>query len=435
MAYPKIPNLRQLVELLACYASLKHENGSQGIQNILDDVAKDLQAATRKLTSLKEDAALRAAEPDDLAGIRALRPAGPRKLWQSFRPSEYRERLAGALLARMAGCTLGAPVEAWSIQDMAALAKENREPFPPTNYWKAAPYPWHKRYTVSEVREYTLGGMKGVPVDDDVEYTLLGLLIAEDYGLDFTTADVGAGWKKYLPIACTAEDVALRNLKKGISADKVGEVDNPFCQWIGADIRSDPWAYMAPAQPELAAELAYRDAYISHRRNGIYGEMFFSAAISAAFAVDDPMQALEIGLTEIPRNCSLTKAIKWALKAAPKIKDYQQARAEVDKKFAGMHTVHTTNNACLTIFGLAIGGKDVTKVISQTVAMGLDNDCTAATAGSIVGACVGKASVPSYWYKPFGDTIHTYLTKRPRFSIRDVLTRFTRLAKESFSTK
>ena len=102
-------------------------------------------------------------------------------------------------------------------------------------------------------------------------------------------------------------------MKAGISALEAADVNNPYCQWIGADIRSDPWAYLAPAYPEKAAELAYRDAYLSHRRNGIYGEMFFSAAQSAAFAVDNPIDAIKIGMTEIPKESSLYKEIEWAL--------------------------------------------------------------------------------------------------------------------------
>jgi len=161
--------------------------------------------------------------------------------------------------------------------------------------------------------------------------------------------------------------------------------------------------------------------------------MYFSAVIAAAFAVDDPMRALEIGLGEIPRACSMAGAVKWALKECGHIKDFRQARAAVDKKFAGMHVVHTLNNACLTIFGLAIGGKDVTKVLGQTVAMGLDCDCTTATAGSIVGAVVGKKGVPRNWTKHFNNTVHSYLINRPKFAIDDLLNRFTRQAKKAFA--
>ena len=46
--------------------------------------------------------------------------------------------------------------------------------------------------------------MHGVPVDDDIAYTQLGLLILEECGRNFSTADVGRMWLKYLPMACTA---------------------------------------------------------------------------------------------------------------------------------------------------------------------------------------------------------------------------------------
>jgi len=100
----------------------------------------------------------------------------------------------------------------------------------------------------------------------------------------------------------------------------------------------------------------------------------------------------------------------------------------VENKFKGMSPVHTINNACLTVFGITIGGEDFTKVISETVAMGMDNDCTAATAGSIVGAIVGKKRIPQKWYKNFNDTVHSYLIGKKKFSISGLVKRFTKQA-------
>jgi ADP-ribosylglycohydrolase len=297
------------------------------------------------------------------------------------------------------------------------------------------PDPFRKRYGVSLREDYTRSKMNGVPVDDDVAYTLLGLLVVEDFGPKFTIAQNGKAWLKYLPTACTAEKIALDNLKKGVPAEKAGEKDNPYCEWIGADIRSDPWGYLAPGWPEMAADMAYRDAYLSHRRNGIYGEMFFSAVIAAAFSVSHPVEALEIGLTEIPKDCATARGVRWALKTAPKVKDCRQARAAVDEKFKGMHHVHTINNACLTIFGLTIGGTDMSRVIGETVAMGLDNDCTAATAGSIVGAVIGKRRIPRHWTAPFHNTVHSYLIGHPKFRIDDLVNRLARQAARVYRGK
>jgi hypothetical protein len=62
--------------------------------------------------------------------------------------------------------------------------------------------------------------------------------------------------------------------------------------------------------------------------------------------------------------------------------------------------------------------------------MGMDNACTAATAGSIVGAIVGKQGVPQHWYKNFNNKIHSYLIDQPLFKIDNVLDRFTTQAKK-----
>ena len=429
LGYPELPNYKHIASQLELYAQLKHEYGAAGIAPILERAGSAMAEALASLQALAESAEVSTREPNDLSEIKALRPDGPRRIWKSLPEAVYRDRLEGAMLGRFAGCTLGAPVEFWSVESMENWATEIGDTFPNTDYWSEIPNRHHLRYSVSRCDEYTRPKMKEVPVDDDIAYTLLGLLTAEDSGLNFSIGDNGKAWLKYLPYACTAEDVALRNLKAGIPAELAGETNNPFCEWIGADIRSDPWGYMAPGYPEFAADMAYRDAYVSHRRNGIYGEMFFSAAVAAAFTVDNPVTALEIALTEIPAGCALAVAIRWALSVAPEIRDYKQARAAVEAHFVGMHPVHTNNNACLTVWGLTIGGTDVTRVIGETVAMGMDNDCTAATAGSIVGAVVGKKGVPEHWYRPFNGTVRSYLIGHPIFSIADLLERFARQAR------
>jgi ADP-ribosylglycohydrolase len=363
-------------------------------------------------------------KPNDYDAILALRPPGPRSL--PFNPDEYRDRLRGAFLTRAAGCVLGAPVEQWTLEKMEALAIHNGDDFPPTDYWSALPKPDELRYGVSPMSAYSRDGMDGVPVDDDVVYTVLGLLVAEEHGVNFTTRSVGEAWLRYLPHACTAEEIALNNLRKGVSAERAAEIDNPYDEWIGADIRSDPWGYLAPGEPERAARMAYRDAFLSHRGEGIYGAMFFSAAIAAAFAMDNVTDALRVGLTEIPDKCELADALRWALHVAPKVADFREARALIDERYPGMSQVHTINNAAATVFGLALGGDDPARVIGETVAIGLDNDCTAATAGSLVGAVLGDR-LPAKWTARFHDKVYSYLIDAPEFAISDLLARFERL--------
>ena len=413
------------------FAQQKVEFGA-GATAVADKVAEIealLEQKIAELDALPDDAELAKAEPNDLETIRSLRPAGARRMWTTL-PDDFRERLEGAWLARCAGCTLGSIVEGWTVERMEDWAAYLGDEYPLIDYWSAAEQPHMKKYQTSLREDFTPAKMDGVPTDDDLNYTLLGMMIMEEYGLEFTTDELGEAWVKYLPFAFTAEGIALDNLRRGVPALQAAEADNPFLNWIGADIRSDPWGYAAPGWPEKAAAFAHRDAYVSHRRNGIFAAMFFSAAISAAFAVDDPVTALRIGLEEIPADCLLAREVRWALDKAPDVANYRDAAALIEERYPEMGGAHAINNTVLTVWGLTVGGDDFSKVIGETVAMGKDNDCTAATAGSIWGAVYGKRAIPKHWIKNFNNKVHTFLYHQSPFAIDDIIDRYIALAQK-----
>lgn len=420
--------LQDLERAINLWAQLKAESGAPGLAEKMAEIRAVLEQKLSELRALPDDPALRAAEPDDLDGIRALRPPGARRYWSSFPEPTYRDRLEGAWLGRCAGNVLGSIVELWDIDKMERWAAYLGDAFPPVDYWSAAERPNELKYETSLREAFTPSKMDGVPTDDDLIYTQLGMLILEDYGIDFSVDDVGAAWVKYLPVSPASP--VLGNLQAGVPAMQAAAVDNPTMFWIVGDIRSDAWGYAAPGYPEKAAEFAWRDATVSSRRNGIYGAMYFSAVIAAAFALGDPMAALEAGLSEIPAGCVLAREVRWALDAAGGIKSYRAARAAADERYAGMHPVHTINNVALTIWGLSIGGDDFSKVIGETVAMGMDNDCTAATAGSIFGAAYGKDAIPKHWYKNFNNKAHSFIIGVESFAIDDMIDRFSALAEK-----
>ena len=405
------------------YAMQKIEFGATGVAEKVAEIEALLKQKVAELDALPDDAELRKAEPDDLPSILALRPPGSRRIWSSA-SDDFRDRIEGAISGRFAGCVLGSIVAGWEVDKMERWAAYLGDAFPPTDYWSEAERPQDLKYSTSQRDRFTRSKMDGVPTDDDIIYTQLGLLILEDYGVDFSVDDVGAALMKYLSDAKTAEGVALRNLHAGVPPAEAAVVDNPCLNWIGADIRSDPWGYAAPGWPEKAAEFAFRDAYVSHRRNGIYAAMYFSAAIAAAFAVNDPVEALQIGLEEIPADSITAREIRWALEMAPSVSGYKDAAALVAERYNGLWKSHSFQNNAMTIWGLAVGGDDYTKVIGETVAMGQDNDCTAATAGSIFGAVYGKSAIPDHWTRNSNNIFYTYLKGRSPFTIDDIIDRF-----------
>ncbi len=203
-------------------------------------------------------------EPNKLKEITIV-PRRAEKNMEKIDSKLCSNKIEGALLGRFAGCTFGSPVEFWEIPRMEKLAKENAHSFPPKDSCKYVPDPFGVRYQMAERQTYTRKKMDGVPFDDNIVYTLLGLLTVEKYGANFTVAKNGKSWIKSLPHACTTEKIALKNLKKGIPTEKVADENNPFCERIDADIRSDPWGYIAPRWSEKAADMAYWDTFLTHR--------------------------------------------------------------------------------------------------------------------------------------------------------------------------
>ena len=142
---------------------------------LMAELSRNLEA----LRMLPEDPERLRREPDSLEAIRALRPAASHTP-RAVNPDRLASRMAGALNGRFAGCTLGAIVEMNSVEDMAAHAAFDRMDFPPKDYWSTAGQPsWQRRYLTGIPEAYTRERMNGVPVDDDIAYTQLGLLILE----------------------------------------------------------------------------------------------------------------------------------------------------------------------------------------------------------------------------------------------------------------
>jgi ADP-ribosylglycohydrolase len=280
--------------------------------------------------------------------------------------------------------------------------------------------------------------MSFIPVDDDTAYTLIGLLTLEAYGPTFTPEQQAELWQRNFPVrseengswgAYWGERRFLQNLAAGVDAQRAGHRRNPNVQSIAAWTRADAWGYAAPGWPEKAAELAFRDSSVNHRRNGVYGTMFMAASIAAAFTVDDPVEALQIGLQEIPEGSLLAEGVRWAFDQADRVRDYKDAARLVAERYPRMFEGHAINNALHVVFGILLGRRDFTRVIGETVAMGDDNDCTGATAGSIVGAAIGLAEVPAHWIAPFQGRMQNYLRDLPEIvEVDEIGERFRRQA-------
>lgn len=265
----------------------------------------------------------------------------------------------------------------------------------------------------------------GMPVDDDTNYVVLAQLIIDKYGKDFTPYDVSRAWLEYQSkdAYCTAERVAFCNFINGYEPPQSAVYKNPFREWIGAQIRGDYFGYINPGNPEKAAEMAWRDASISHVKNGIYGEMFAAAMIAVAAVTADLESIVRGGLAQIPYTSRLYKEIVSVLEGFNGGISQKEAFDAIHKRYNEYTEhgwCHTISNAMIVVASLLYGGGDYGKSICLAVETGFDTDCNGATVGSILGMANGIDSIPDYWVKPINDTLHTSIFGSGTVKISDM---------------
>jgi ADP-ribosylglycohydrolase len=397
-------------------------------QALLDGLAGTAEPEARRargeiaamLGSLPRRADFHYEESSDLSLIRAARPNGPSKPAGKLGKRFLADRTLGAWLGRAAGCLLGKPCEGWSRERIEKTLRAFGE-WPLSDYWPAvsqlpagfqffewgAPQEPGVLYYHRPDNPCLRGNIKQMARDDDMDYPIIGLHILERFGPHFTTANVGQAWLDCLPHnqVYTAERVAYRNLVDGIEPPDTATYRNPYREWIGAQIRADIWGWACPGKPGLAAELAFHDASLSHTKNGIYGEMFFAALLAAAFAEADLHRLIEIGISEIPRNCRLREAVLDTVAWCDADPDWQTTWDRINAKYGHYHGVHTINNAAVVLMGLLHAKGDYEKAISIAVMGGWDTDCNGATAGAVMGTILGAKALPAKWIAPLNDRI------------------------------
>ncbi len=352
-------------------------------------------------------------EPSGFAEIRKLRARGPHRIRKRLSEKALQDRLLGAWLGRCAGCLLGKPVEGRRTSELWGFLKM-------TGQWPLNDY---IRFGVGGEAAKTYPGLVArrafdvidhMPVDDDTDYTLTGFLIVRARGAAFTPADVARFWMQNIPLlhTYTAERVAYRNLAMQIQPPASASYRNPYREWIGAQIRADAFGYLSVGNPERAAEFAWRDASVSHVKNGIYGEMLMAAMIAAAPFCADAGALLEAGLREIPRTSRLHADMREVMRWRADGLGYDEAVARIHERWdehSWHHWTHTNSNAMICAVALLWGEGDFGKSVCRAVQPGFDTDCNGATVGSIMGMMLGARRIPSSWTGRLNNTLKTSL--------------------------
>ncbi len=362
-------------------------------------------------------------EPSEWEAIRDLRKPYPLPTAPAPDRDTLYNKIYGAWMGRVCGCMLGKSIEGIRTKDLYPFLKA-------TGNYPMHRYIRHDEITKEHRRLYDfpfderiyIDQIDSMPPDDDTNYTVMSQQLLDKHGRDFTALDVLKAW----PYAqrrtsfCTAERVAYCNYMKGFTPPASALYKNPYREWIGAQIRADYYGYINPGDPETAAEMAFRDASVSHVKNGIYGAMFVAAMLSVAAVTGNIEEIIEGGLAQIPSTSRLYENIRELLTA------YRGGLSEQDwvkqlharyNEVYGHYWAHTISNANIVTAALLYGKGDYGRSVCIAVENGFDTDCNAATVGSILGMRGGIGCIDERWTAPFRDTLRTTLCGVPSVTI------------------
>jgi len=272
--------------------------------------------------------------------------------------------------------------------------------------------------------------------DDDINYSVLALELLEAHGRELTTEDVARAWITRLPagMTFTAERAAYRRLlSEGSEWFGFGNSppafdlsrcsDNEYNDWIGAQIRADVYGWVAPGDPDLAADLVRVDASLSHRGEGVHGAVLVAAWGAAIPSAADLASALDRALQLIPSDSGAAAAIALGRELAESGRDAEA----IHERYADLSPVHTLNNLALVVWGLLSNPDDFGAAIGDVVATGCDTDCNGATVGALW-ALQGKP-VPERWTAPWNGRVGVSLAGSAELQLENLVSRTVAVAR------
>ncbi len=410
--------LSEYADLFRCVGKLRRGPYKTALADVLFDLVRNARTA--------ENYAYR--EPSDYPSILQERPKQP-PVFSKVQKKDFRKKVEGAWYGRICGCLLGKPIEGIKTDEFHSFLKETGN-FPLQRYLLSSDLTPER----TEKYQYPLANrcyadtVECAPSDDDTNYTVLYQKLIEEYGRNFTSADISKVWLARQPknAYCTAERVAFCNFVKGYLPPDSAVYQNPYREWIGAQIRADYFGYINPGNPEAAAEMAWRDGCVSHVKNGIYGEMFVAAMLACAPVCPDLPSIIRGGLGQIPARSRLAEGINRILT------DFEQGM-DSDVCFRKIHFrwdekneydwCHTVSNAEIVTAALLYGGNDFGRSVCLAVQCGFDTDCNGATVGSVLGMKNGIGAIGPEWIGPVNGKLKTSVFGVETVGIEDLVAR------------
>ena len=180
-------------------------------------------------------------------------------------------------------------------------------------------------------------------------------------------------WLRHMNFHCDEYAVAMRNLSLGIRPPWSGSYDNCYVNGMGAAIRSELWACLAPGDPDLAVRFAREDACIDHAGDGVEAELFFAALESLAFVETDLRLLIDRALSYLSEGSTLAAGIRDACTLWEESGCWEQVRDTLFERYANECKTDVRINVPFTVLALLSGGGEFGKTICDAANCGMDS--------------------------------------------------------------
>ena len=294
--------------------------------------------------------------------------------------------------------------------------------------------PFECKRQVNTVTFYTQDLSMGPPANDDLDLQLVWLNAVEKFGRTVDSHILGEYWLSYIIPNWVEYGMAKANLRTSLLPPLSGYIDNTYGNSCGAFIRSEIWACLAPGHPEIAARYAYEDAIVDHCEEGAWGEVLYAAMQSSAFVENDYRKLIDIGLSYIPEDCDVSKAVRMAVSCYENGVPVPECRIQIHNAFPGTFGIQgimlkdidpegskgmvngrpgydAPENIAFSIAAWLYGENDFEKSLLIANSFGEDTDCICASLCSTLGILLGEDAIPSKWKDPLNDKISTCCIK------------------------
>ena len=281
-----------------------------------------------------------------------------------------RKKIIGGLLGKAVGGTLGAP-------------------------------PYEGCTGPLKLKYYDPVPEKMLPNDDLDLQILWACRLATDWNGVLSCANFARAWVENVGFPWDEYGVAIKNIKLGLKGRLIGTYDNAVCDGMGAAIRSELWAFLAPGEPEKAVKYAEMDGCIDHTASGLEAEIFLAALESMAFVESDVRKLIDCGISFLPKDSYLKKLVRHTVKLCKSTDNVLKIRQELRDAYACHNFTDVHVNIAFMIAALLIGKGDFSKTVCTAVNFGCDTDCTGATVGALLGI-ISPDCIEEKWLKPIG---------------------------------